>query len=279
MPDIFLFPGESNPADIRLRDPTVVDVTVDGSGEGVAASPSLGAGVIDVTFVPAGVAASPALGSGAIDVTFALTGVAANPQIGAGRVDVSFILTGIAADPHVGAGTIDVTYVTSSVAASPALGAGTFDVSFPLTGVAADPEIGAGTIEGAIDVPPAQIQLSGGWGRVRARERWLVAIVAPGVMARPQIGAGRVDVTASSAPTAVRKQKATKAAAAIIHVSFSSVPVRARELAIGQGSIDTFACPAPWVTPYASVSDVGEGFTHSVVELFEDEILALLAAA
>jgi hypothetical protein len=296
-----------------------VDVFIDGSGEGVAASPAIGSGTIDVTFVLTGVAASPAIGAGAISVTFLLTGVAASTSLGAGAVSVTFALSGVAASPAIGAGTIDVAcaltgvsaspaigagtlaidFTAAGVAASPALGAGTIDVTFLLTGVAADPEIGAGTIQGAIDVPPSQqIQLSGGAGlfRPRARERWLVAVVAPGVAANPQIGVGRVDVTAAGSPAAKKPKGKTRrpvrglragsaavaTAATIIHVSFSSLPAVLRPAmqagAIGQGSIDVFAAAARRHSAVAT-AEIGEGHTHSVVELFEDEILALLAAA
>src|SRR5438093_10633316 len=63
------------------------DVVVDGSGLGVAASPAIGAGRIDVGCTTSGIAASPAIGSPQIDVTLAIAGVAASPVIGDGIVE------------------------------------------------------------------------------------------------------------------------------------------------------------------------------------------------
>ena len=146
MADVILYTGESSPNDVRLRVWLSTFIAV----VGVAASPTVGSGQIDVDFSSTGVAASPAIGTGSVTASFSSSGVSASPAIGVGSFNADFTLSGVVAGAAVGATQINVDFTLSGVAADPQIGTGTVetigDVIVTASGVAADPQIGTGDV-------------------------------------------------------------------------------------------------------------------------------------
>jgi len=130
------------------------DVIVDGSGLGVAASPAIGAGRIDVGCTTSGIAASPAIGLPQIDVTFAIAGVGASPAIGEGIVDGAASAPAVVSQGGAGFGRPELAWFkrqqarkkrpfdVDGVAANPKVGQIPVDIEIPVSGVAAAPQIG-----------------------------------------------------------------------------------------------------------------------------------------
>ncbi len=108
MADIYLYTGESNPNDVRLRVFASIFLAI----VGVAASPAIGQGSITATVPVSGVSGSAAIGVGSFNADFTISGVAAGATVGATRIDVSATLAGVAASPAIGTGTVETSAIS-----------------------------------------------------------------------------------------------------------------------------------------------------------------------
>ncbi len=253
MADVYLYPGESNPNDVRLRVFASIFLAI----VGVAASPVIGEGSITATVPTTGVSASPAVGSFTYNAQTPLTGVLGSAAIGVGQFNADFAISGVVAGAAVGVTQINVSTAVIGVAATPAIGTGTVetgsDVEVDLTGVAAAPAIGTGTVQTS---GRKNIGIGEPW---RPRRPYWINVRSEGVAALPRCGRGTVKL-------AIRTSKR-----APVHVA-TKVPskftvIDARSLI----DIEVRGRPSP-----LAVIGIGKGTIKTGVDLFPEEIAALM---
>ena len=144
MTDIFLYPSEPNPNDVRLRDPTAEPssgTNVNVTGEGVFATGAVGTGTVTAScnVVGVGVTATGAVGAGTITAAANVVGVgvAGTGAIGAGTITADANVTGVGvfANGQLGTGTVvisddvDVDVIGVGVSATGQPGEGTVVIS------------------------------------------------------------------------------------------------------------------------------------------------------
>ncbi len=278
MPDVYLYRGESNPNDVRLLKFASIFIAI----VGIAASPAIGSGSVTATVAISGVSASPAIGTVTFNVkTPVTTGVAASPAIGSGVFSAKTSIAGVAASPAIGVGSFSSDFTLSGVVANAQVGATQINVSEILTGVAADPEIGTGTVEtpaagdvivnldgvaadpqiGVGTVTIQFVRIGGAGESFRARpvkpKRLAVLVLGEDVRANATVGNGSIKIVKT-----------------ITNISLRGAQASAR---IGTGS------PTPDVIVSETISEpqsaIGTGEVKRVIELLDDELIALMEAA
>lgn len=176
MTDVFVYPGESNPADVVVRDPTtsVVPITLAGVAACTVTATADLQTAITMAGTAAGVATMTAVASTSINLAAAVTCSATATA----DLSTAIRLAGVAAGVGQMTASLDTTIRLAGVAACAATAVGSLTTAINLAGAAAV----SATATGALVVgSPASTTLSGGGGRVRGRRRraWPAAPAEP----------------------------------------------------------------------------------------------------
>ncbi len=220
MADVYLYPGESNPNDVRLRVFASIFLAI----VGVAASPVIGEGSIAATVPISGVSGTAAIGVGEFNADFSISGVVAGAAVGTTQINVSAFLVGVSAAPAIGTGTVE----TGS------------DVEVDLTGVAAAPAIGTGMVQTS---GRKNIGIGEPW---RPRRPYWINIRSEGVAALPRCGRGTVKLairTSKRSPVHVATKVPSKFtvidARSLIDIEVRGRPSPLAVIGIGKGMVKT----------------------------------------
>ena len=176
--DIFLRPGEANPNDIVLRDPTVADSGASHQIEpvGVVSAGAFGVVGLNGQIGAVGVASAEAVGTVGLHGTIGAVGIASAVGIGAPQLNGTLAAVGIHSSGSVGAPGVNGTLAAVGISSAEGIGTLALHGSVAPSGIAGTGAIGTPALQGSI--APAGLAGSSAFGSPRVGVLRVVGIAS-----------------------------------------------------------------------------------------------------